>query len=255
MKLVAPQGLGLEPNKIKMLLAVILIGGPLVYYTNSGPDLPPGAAKQKSSVVPVGSITSLNSSQKAADAAISGSAVKSATTKRPVTRAANGSRSGDDFHPTLKLPEEIDVSTIDPTLKLELLAKVRAVGDVGGRRSLFEFYDPPPPPPKVQPIKPIPPAPPKPPVEPPKVVAVKPTPPPPTPVPFKFYGFSGLQRDIHKRGLFIASDGSEDIFIQPEDSLIRNRYKIVRLGVSSAEVEDTVAKNRQTLPLVDPVEK
>jgi hypothetical protein len=43
----------------------------------------------------------------------------------------------------------------------------------------------------------------------------------------------------------------EDIVQAGENETIHNRYKIVRIGVNSAEVEDTVAKNKQTLPLAD----
>jgi hypothetical protein len=67
----------------------------------------------------------------------------------------------------------------------------------------------------------------------------------------KFYGFVGAQRAAKRQGLFV--DG-EEIFKVAENDLIRNRYKIVRLGITSAEVEDTVGKNKQTLPLLDPCE-
>jgi len=139
------------------------------------------------------------------------------------------------------------VSRIDPTLQLDRLAKVRNVSVEGGSRSLFEFYTPPPPPvPKPTPIVPKPltaadlkaaelkkgPAP----------------PPPPPPIPLKFYGYSGAMRSTVRRAFFL--DG-EDIVQAGENETIRNRYKIIRIGVNSAVVEDTVAKNQQTLPLAE----
>jgi hypothetical protein len=141
----------------------------------------------------------------------------------------------------------MDVSSIDPNLKLELMARVRKVSLEGGSRSLFEFYTPPPPPPppiKVNPIKP----------DPAKTVATQPLPPgpppspPPLPIPLKFYGYSGAVRSNVRRAFFL--DG-EDIVQAGENETIRNRYKVVRIGVNSAVVEDTVAKNQQTLPLAE----
>ena len=44
---------------------------------------------------------------------------------------------------------------------------------------------------------------------------------------------------------------NEDIVQAGENEIIRNRYKILRIGVNSATVEDTVAKNQQTLQMVD----
>ena len=139
------------------------------------------------------------------------------------------------------------MSRIDPTLKLDLLSKVRQVSVDGGSRSLFEFYVPPPPPPVVKPApivpKPIPPADAKP-AGPPK----PPPPPPPPPIPLKFYGYSGAVRSNVRRAFFL--DG-EDIVQAGENETIRNRYKVLRIGVNSAVVEDTVSKNQQTLPLAE----
>jgi len=160
------------------------------------------------------------------------------------------SSSGDDFRPTLKLPEGMDVSSIDPTLKLDLMAKVRKVSVEGGSRSLFEFYTPPPPPPP--PVVKPPPIVPKPLTEAEQKAAKEkegpPRPPPPPPIPLKFYGLSGGLRSTMRRAFFL--DG-EDIVQAGENETIRNRYRVVRLGVNSAVVEDIVAKNQQTLPMVE----
>jgi hypothetical protein len=75
-----------------------------------------------------------------------------------------------------------------------------------------------------------------------------PPPPPPPPIPLKFYGLSGAMRTTVRRAFFL--DG-EDIVQAGENETIRNRYKILRIGVNSATVEDTVAKNQQTLQMVD----
>ena len=41
----------------------------------------------------------------------------------------------------------------------------------------------------------------------------------------------------------------EDIHVVREGDLVKNRYKIVRIGVNSVVVEDTQFKSQQTLPL------
>jgi hypothetical protein len=80
-----------------------------------------------------------------------------------------------------------------------------------------------------------------------------PPPPPPTPkappIPLKFYGFVNPARPDVKRAFFLESD---EIVIAGEGDMIKKRYKILRIGVNSAEVEDTQFKGdntKQTLPL------
>ena len=75
-----------------------------------------------------------------------------------------------------------------------------------------------------------------------------PPPPPPPPIPLKFYGLSGGLRSTVRRAFFLSG---EDIVQAGENETIGNRYKVVRIGVNSAVVEDTVAKNQQTLPMVE----
>lgn len=235
MKLV-PAGLGAEPKKL-MILGVLLAVAGVAYWMNSGPNIPEGAVASpavavKTPPVPVPPPRTAASSYG----------------PRSTTRGGRAAGTNDDFKPTLKLPEGMEISRIDPTLKMDLLAKVRQVSVEGGSRSLFEFYTPPPPPPpKVDPIKP----------GPVKVTEeIKPPgapkgpapPPPPPPIPLKFYGYSGALRSNVRRAFFL--DG-EDIVQAGENETIRNRYKILRIGVNSAVVEDTVAKNQQTLQLAD----
>ena len=171
-------------------------------------------------------------------------------------RPRSGARSGlQEFRPMLRArrPEDRpDPMTIDPALKLDLLARVAAVKLEGGERSLFEFSHPPPP--KAPDIKiipgPVKPTPdsatassatssePQKPSEPPK--------PPPPPINLKFYGYSSAVRQGVKRAFFLDGD---DILVAGEGELIKRRYKVVRIGVNSAIVEDVEHKHEQTLPL------
>ena len=234
-----PAGLGAEPKKLAILGVLLVVAG-VVYWTNSGPNIPEGANVSPAAAAKVQPVPPVA----ARPATVSST---SSSAQRPATRGGRPPSSADDFRPTLKLPEGLDISRVDPTLRLDLLGKVREVSTDGGSRSLFEFYTPPPPPvPKPKDIvpKPLPVTeakstePPKPP----------PPPPPPPPIPLKFYGYSGALRSTVRRAFFL--DG-EDIVQAGENETIHNRYKIIRIGVNSAVVEDTIAKNQQTLQLAD----
>jgi hypothetical protein len=230
-----PAGLGAEPKKLALLGAILVVAG-VVYWINSGPNIPEGAKASSAAALKV---------QPAPAVAPRPTSVSSAP--RPATRGGRPPNSADDFRPTLKLPEGLDISRVDPTLKLDLLGRVREVSVESGSRSLFEFYTPPPPPPPKVTIVPTPA---------PKIADGKQTeapkvaqlPPPPPPIPLKFYGLSGGLRSTIRRAFFL--DG-EDIVQAGENETIRNRYKILRIGVNSAVVEDTVAKNQQTLQMVE----
>jgi hypothetical protein len=241
----APSGVGAEPKKLALLGGLLLAAGG-IYYWMSQPEVPAGANTTPTSAAP-GAKTAV--APPSAPRTTTSSSGSSSYGPRTAARGGRTSTSGDDFRPTLKLPEGMDVSSIDPNLNLDLMAKVRKVSIEGGSRSLFEFYTPPPPPPppppKVNPIKP----------DPSKMAGNQPEgpkgplpPPPPPPIPLKFYGLSGGLRSAARRAFFL--DG-EDVIQAGENETIRNRYKIIRIGVNSAVVEDTVAKNQQTLPMVE----
>ena len=155
-----------------------------------------------------------------------------------------------DFKPSMKpkRPEDRpDPMTVDPTLRLDVLAKLQAVGVEGVHRSVFEFTQPPAPPPTkpdpktVKPVIPIQ-----------QVVAQAPqapvptAPPPPQPIPLKFYGYVTPSSAGTKRAFFLEG---EEIHVVTEGDMVKHRYKIVRIGVNSVVVEDTQFKNQQTLPL------
>jgi len=218
-----PTGLGAEPKKLMVLIG-LLVAAPALYYYNSLPDIPPGAQVRPA-------------------AGPSATPTLPVTQPRPAAKRTSAVRVSEDFHPSLKLPEDYDISSIDPTLKLDLLARVRSVGEVGGKRSLFEFYTPPTPPVKVPPINPTPPKP----AEIPKPISTTPVKPPPTPVPFKFFGYSGAVRDGNLRALLM--EGDETIIVRAGDT-VRNRWRITRIGVTTVDVEDLTAKSSQTLQIL-----
>lgn len=226
-----PSNLGAEPKKVAILVAFVAVAG-FVYLYNR--DSGGGSA----SAPPIASRAPVTTSYGA------GVARPERTSARVVQSASKGG-SG-EWRPSLKI-KNIEPSSIDPTLRLDLLAKLKTVGVDTGSRSLFEIgaapaaaiskkepgkiaiarpvYGPQPPPPVVIPAEPKAP-----------------------PIPLKFYGFVNKSKVGDKRAFFLDGD---EIVIAAEGDMVKKRYKIVRIGINSAVVEDTQFKsnNQQTLPL------
>jgi hypothetical protein len=235
--------LGADRKKIYILGGLLVVGGYL-FYSNvlSGPSSPeparpvrvaavPGAARNKGPAI--------------------GDAPAAADEQAPSTRKTPSARSSEEFRPSLKpkRPEErVDPMTIDPTLRLDLLAKVQAVNMEGGRRNLFQASAPPPAPLPKEPSIAIaknrgmvgPQPAPKP--------AAPPPPPPPPPINLKYYGYSSARGDNRKRAFFLDGD---DILVAAEGETVKKRYRVVRIGVNSVVMEDTQFKHEQTLQLAE----
>ena len=191
-------------------------------------------------------------------------------TTRPLARpeipreVANGSRASSrritgntqEWVPTLKprrIEDRPDPGAVDPTLRIDVLAKLQNVTIEGGHRSLFDFSAASVssmPEPRIIPgkktagsakagaVSDIKPGETKP------IEASKPSPPP---IPFKFYGFIATRDG--KRAFFLSGD---DIFAVAEGGTIQSRYKIIRIGLNSAILEDTQFKHQQTIPMEEP---
>jgi hypothetical protein len=143
--------------------------------------------------------------------------------------------------------QHADPATVDPTIRIDLLAKVQTVNLAGGERNLFQFGAAPPPPtkPEARLFPKLPPS------------GTASTAPdtqtqlpevkvPPPPVPFKLYGYSTNPRTGTRKAFFLQGD---DIVVAAEGELIQRRYKVVRIGIDSCVVEDTEFKLQQTLKL------
>jgi hypothetical protein len=74
---------------------------------------------------------------------------------------------------------------------------------------------------------------------------------PPTPLPvvinLKFFGV--LSETVQKQRQGFFADGDE-VYLASEGALVGNRYRIVRIGDSTAEVEEITTKTRRQLNLV-----
>lgn len=222
-----PSKVGADRKKVA-ILAGLVVAAAVAYFYNSSPGGPVSAP----SVV-----------TRAPLATSSLTPQRTRSSYRMVQQAGGNAR---EFRPSLK-PKDVDPASIDPTLRLDLLAKLKTVNPDAGTRSIFEIAAAPPAEIKVREPEKIAVAHPFVGPMPPKPVEALPEPKAP-PIPLKFYGFVNKTKLGDKRAFFL--DG-EDIVIAAEGDMIKKRYKIVRIGVNSAVVEDTEFKtnNEQTLPL------
>jgi len=235
-----------DKKKVRWLAALGVIMAGSVYYSffmdsSPSPAAAPAASERKRAADAVLAPTPVPATQPA-----------TATRPRPLT---SGRSRGDEFHPTLRPKREeerVDPLTVDPTLHLELLAKVQDVKLDGGQRNLFQFGTLAPAPelkgpePLVKPTKPVrmamgPPVAPPPP--PPPAPRAEPPPPPFTP---KYYGLATKKIDGRTTAFFL--DG-EDIILATEGMTVKKRYKVVRITPGSVVVQETQSRKEQTVQL------
>ena len=234
--------LGAEPKKVAILGTLLAVAA-VVFFMNSGGEETPAYTSPAARPNPA-----------AAAAPTSGGGAASAAADQRSGAARTRGRGATEFRPTLRprrAEDRPDPMTIDPTLRLDLLAKLQEVKVDGPHRSLFDFGQPaaPKPDPKAAAAS-------KTPVPSPLVKAEakppsdEPPPPPPKPqappVPLKFFGYISPTKQPTKRAFFV--DG-EDVHVVREGDLVKKRYKIVRIGINSVVVEDTQFGQQQTLPL------
>ena len=124
--------------------------------------------------------------------------------------------------------------SLDPTLRFDLLKSSEDVTYKGNGRNIFSSQAAPPPeaiPSPVQTVR--------------TADNTPPPPPPPPPSGLKFYGYAGPKSGTKK--VFLIK--GEDIFLAKEGDVVDRRYKIVRVGTSSVEVQDVLTNHTETIPL------
>ena len=235
---------GAEPGKLAALGVLLVVAG-IIYWNNR---LDSGGPQQQQAA-PVAAAAPTFKNLDIPKAPAPDLARPAAPTKSRVQR-----ESAQEFRPSLKpkRPEDRpDPTTIDPTLQLTLLARLKNVKlDGGSVRSLFDFAAAPAPKAEVPRIIPKVKGavdvaklggPPTEPVKPPDTP--KPQAPP---IPLKFFGFIENPKFRTKRAFFLEG---EEIHVASEGDTVKKRYKVVRIGVNSVVMEDTEFKSQQTLPL------
>jgi len=231
---------GAEPKKVAILVALLVVALVVYFMNRDSVETPPATATTATAPPPA---LPLNSPGAARDPSASTTA---STAKKKATM---------EFRPKVRSnrPEERpDPMSIDPTLRVDLITRLQSVTVTGTHRSLFDFAQGPPP--KVDapkpgvakakvpsPISPI--------ATPAQIANAEPPKPQAPPIPLKFYGYVNPAGDARKRAFFMEG---EEIHVVTEGDTVKRRYRIVRIGVNSAVVEDLDFKSQQTLPLEEP---
>jgi len=129
----------------------------------------------------------------------------------------------------------LSANDLDPRLRLDLLKNAEGVEYKGNGRNIFRAG--------AEPAKEIP-----------KPVAspltkpgatVASGPPAPPPINLKFFGFA-IRQGVENK-VFLA-DG-DAVFVAGQGDIVNRRYKVLRITLTSVEVEDVISNVRQTLPL------
>jgi hypothetical protein len=244
--------LGTEDKKKVYALGALGVVAAVLFYVNvlSGPDTGPTPPPKSAAALERERVTVEATPATPGPLATQ----QSPTAPRRQLGAAVRSRN-DEFRPTLRSKrkeDQIDPMTVDPTLRLDLLARVQSVKLDGGQRNLFQFGKAEAPveaikgpEPKVVPARvamgpPVAPPPPPPPGPPP--------PPQSPPITFKYYGVATKRIDNKKTGFFL--DG-EDIILATENMTVKKRWRVVHINADSVVLEDVELKREQTVKLAE----
>ena len=228
---------GAEPKKLAILVVLLAVGGVVLYMNVFSGDSSTSPAPRAAVIS-----TPVDSPQ--------AGAIGAPDTRRIARNSAAGTEI--KFRQGALRPEDRpDPATIDPTLRLDLLAKIQNVEPEATMRNLFQYGAAPPPPPAAAQV-PLP-------AHPPTIAINRPpaatAPPPPGPPPapkappmtFKYYGYKVSKADGRKEAFLL--DGDDIIIAGENDAVKLGRYKVVRIGVNSITIEDTQFNTTQTLQL------
>jgi hypothetical protein len=135
--------------------------------------------------------------------------------------------------------KKVKVESLDPTLKLDLLAMSEKTEYQGSGRNIFVSQAEDIPIPiataRTDKTKEAAPAP-----------YVTPTAPAPTPIPLKFYGFASSPGEPKK--IFLKLN--DDVFVAGEGEIVDRRYKVIHITNTSVEIQDVVSSGPpQSIPL------
>ena len=156
------------------------------------------------------------------------------TAPRPAapTASAEGSSTASPYARTAV--KVSGLAALDPTLHPEIMRQAESLAYTGNGRNIFSQFSAPPVIPK--PIAPIRNA---------NVDTGPPPPPPPPPITLGFYGYAAEKTGQNQ--VFLLH--GDDIFIASEGDVVDRRYRVVKIGTASVQVEDIPYHNTQTLPL------
>jgi hypothetical protein len=125
---------------------------------------------------------------------------------------------------------------LDPRLRLDLLKSSEEITYAGTGRNIFLSQEEAPIPKPVAPARLD---------EAAKLAQQQQLPPPPPPIELKFFGFAN--KPGQPRRVFLAK--GQDVFIAGEGDIVDRRYKVLRIGPTSIELQDVLNNNRQSIPI------
>jgi hypothetical protein len=139
----------------------------------------------------------------------------------------------------LKVGSKTLIDSLDPTLRLDLLATSENTQYEGNGRNIFVSQ-------RDEVVIPTPRAPGNTDAQQAQQQYTPPLPPPPQPIPLKFYGFASSPGEPKKVFLKL----NEDVFVAGEGEIVDRRYKVVRISATSVEIQDVVGSGPpQSIPL------
>ena len=226
-----------DTQKVRLLIGLGLVAAGTVYVQFFSESEPNFVAPQRRTTAP---------------------AVRAAPRSIPAPRRRSAQTRGQDFEPIWRRSHEddsFDPLTADPALRTDLLAAVREVDFQGVERNIFQFGErkkvaPPPPPAQITAAQRK--------QEDFAARAAAAAPPPPSAEPlkprapritWKYYGLASGADGGDRRAFLL--DG-EDVLIGGEGDVFKNRYKIIRISMTSIVVEDMQFSDQQTLPITVP---
>ncbi len=223
--------LGVDPKII--VGGLIVLSGLLFWFNSRGDDSP-------------ASSSSTSESRSEAVPATAGNAAPVPATARAKNVRRNRTVAGDRGLLRIR-PVDATHGDIDPTLRLELLARLQSVKEAKPGRSLFEIGpDPAAAPPPMPPVPRAPVIPTMTPAQ--AAAAAQAQMQAQVNIPLKFYGFVRPDEQGHNNeGLFLEGD---EIQVAGEGDLIDHRYLVRELNAFNARIEDTQIKQGQTLQVV-----
>jgi hypothetical protein len=129
----------------------------------------------------------------------------------------------------------------EPELRLDLLAKLQTLEYSGTHRNIFIATPPPPPTPpgqqaNQQPARQV-------------VGPMPPPPPPPLQIPAELFGYESMPKSGKRVAFFTSGD---DVLVVPEGDTFLNRFRLVRIGNDSADVEETSSGRHASVQMVQP---
>ena len=132
------------------------------------------------------------------------------------------------------LTETLENGTLDPRLRLDILAASQSKKYEAGGRNIFRMEE-------LKPIEKTIGS-----VRGPYTVEMPPTPtptPPPPPIPLKFYGFAS--KGSEPKRIFLADEG--EVFVARQGDIVERKYKVIQINNTSVDIEDMLNSNRQTI--------